>query len=644
MTRSIGISRRDALRLLAGAPVLPLAGLGSLSSLALEGCATLESPAAGPAVASAAFIGMAAPAEPAAQATTEVRSSLSVKYADGKQQLFKLAYRPLFFTGDLVPDGAGGTMLAGGYYDIAGKPILDPAAAVPTQFFSDCPDGYSLLQPTVANVPGVAGNTVFAVVQFEYTTRDARDAKMYAQLPSPIAVVTLDQDKRSGALRVVKYHNVDTSKVHGLWITCGASLSPWNTHLASEEYEPDAVTIADNKNFREFSRHLYGDPERANPYHYGHLPEVTVQADGTGSVKKHYCLGRISHEVAQVMPDQRTVLMGDDATNGGLFLFIADRPADLSSGTLYVAKCSQQSGIAVDRGGVFDLEWINLGHATSDEIEQLADTLKPADIVDVKTADPGDSAYKAIYFSGKQQWVRFMPGKEKAAAFLETHRWAAAAGGTLAFTKMEGVTVNAKDRTAYIAMSYIYQSMADGRSGIKVAEIKAGAVYQVPMAGGQKDLGGAPIDSEWTPLQLSTVPALVGKDLASADPIGNTADVERIANPDNLKFSERLRTLFIGEDSGMHVNNFLWAYNVETRALSRILSCPVGAESTGLQAADNVNGFAYIMSNFQHAGDWEAPLHDKVRASVAPLIDRNYRNRRSAAVGYIEGLPAATAI
>ncbi|ATB58409.1 Protein of unknown function DUF839 [Xanthomonas citri pv. fuscans] len=60
-----------------------------------------------------------------------------------------------------------------------------------------------------------------------------------------------------------------------------------------------------------------------------------MHPDGTGSVRKHYCLGRISHELVQVMPDQRTVLMGDDATNGGLFMFIADRKADLSAGTLY---------------------------------------------------------------------------------------------------------------------------------------------------------------------------------------------------------------------------------------------------------------------------------------------------------------------
>ena len=46
---------------------------------------------------------------------------------------------------------------------------------------------------------------------------------------------------------------------------------------------------------------------------------MTVNPDGTASIKKHFCLGRISHELVQVMPDERTVLMGDDATNSGYF-------------------------------------------------------------------------------------------------------------------------------------------------------------------------------------------------------------------------------------------------------------------------------------------------------------------------------------
>jgi hypothetical protein len=129
---------------------------------------------------------------------------------------------------------------------------------------------------------------VFAVVQFEYTTRNVKGDSMYGMLPSPIAVLTLDQDKTTGALSLVKYHNVDTQPGQRPVDHLRRQPSPWNTHLSSEEYEPDATTIAKNTQFANFSTNLYGDATKANPYHYGHLPEITVNPDGTGSIKKHY--------------------------------------------------------------------------------------------------------------------------------------------------------------------------------------------------------------------------------------------------------------------------------------------------------------------------------------------------------------------
>nr|WP_315215481.1 alkaline phosphatase PhoX [uncultured Duganella sp.] len=635
MTESPDPSRRRLVQLLAGAPLLPLAG-GSLAATLLTACAANQTATAASKLMSVTFTGMAAPtlADPARMATTTVASSLSATYADGKTQTYKLAYQPFFITGAMVANGTGGTVLAGGYYDIHNQPILDQTDAGRRHFFSDCPDGTSLLKLDAPTVAGVKGNTVFAVVQFEYTTRNVKGETMYGMLPSPIAVLTLDQDKATGALTLVKYHNVDTSGVHGLWITCGASRSPWNTHLSSEEYEPDAAAIAGNGQFANFSANLYGDPARANPYHYGHMPEVTVNPDGTGSVKKHYCMGRISHELVQVMPDERTALMGDDATNGGLFMFVADRARDLSSGTLYVAKWLQKTA---DNGGSADLQWIKLGHATSAEIKALADRLKAADILAVKTTDPADAGYTKIPYSGKTNWIKIAPGMDKAAAFLETHRYAAFKGGSLGFTKLEGTTVNVKDKIAYSAMSYIQAAMKNGSGGIAVKGPNAGAVYALNLKAGQVDDGGAAIDSAWVPVDMAAL--LVGEDLPAADALGNLANPDKIANPDNIKFSEKLRTLFIGEDSGLHVNNFLWAYNVDTRSLTRLLSAPSGAESTGLHAVDDINGFAYIMSNFQHPGDWEAALHGKVQATLDPLIRANYRDRFGAAVGYLTGLP-----
>jgi hypothetical protein len=462
---------------------------------------------------------------------------------------------------------------------------------------------------------------------------------MYGKLPSPIAVLTLDQDKTTGKLTLVKYHNVDTSGVNGLWITCGASLSPWGTHLSSEEYEPNAYLAATDAQFKTFSKNLYGDETKANPYNYGHLPEVTVNTDGTASIKKHYCLGRISHELVQVMPDNRTVIMGDDATNSGYFVFVADQEKDLSAGTLYVAKVG--SGFSLDpAASAAPLTWIKLGSATSAEIRSLAASLKPADIMDVKTTDPADATYTKVTANGRVEWIKLKAGMEKAAAFLETHRYAALVGASMGFTKMEGTTVNIKDKIAYSALQNCQASMVAGNAlnvpgnGVSIPKaLVAGAVMMLNLKGGQKDTAGNAINSEWMPADTKAL--LVGEDIA-ADALGNTANPDKVANPDNLKFSEKMRTLFIGEDSSQHVNNFLWAYNVDTKQLSRLLSVPAGGESTGLHAVDDVNGWTYIMSNFQHPGDWGG-IHANVKGTLDPLIKANYKDKFGAAVGYLTG-------
>lgn len=672
--------RRQILKFLARTPVLLPLGAAATSMLTACGGGN-DSPASPPAPSgggvnppppapvefkSATFVGMDAPAasDPAALASTTVKSQLVVELSDGSKTTYDLAYQPFFLTGDEVPDGNGGTMLAAGYYDVNNNPIIDTFGATPRQFFSDAPDGASLLSVEGANVAGVKGNAVFAVVQFEYTTFAQDGAtSMYGTLPSPIAVLTLDQDPDTGKLTLVKYHNVDMSQVHGLWITCGASLSPWGTHLSSEEYEPDAfnlgqggqslgiLTNPDNG----FGKWFYGsaDDPRLSPYNYGHIPEIIVNPDGTGTAKKHFCLGRISHELIEVMPDNRTALMGDDYSNGGLFMFIADRERDLSSGTLYVARyTSVLSDQSVDKASAATIQWIKLGSATSAEIEALVniDRIKPTDIMDVKADDPGTGDYVPLTLNRTRRFVK-LAGNDartlKAAAFLETHRYAGLKGGSMGFSKMEGTTVNAADKIAYSAIANITDSMvADNTGGGYVAEhnirfpkrVNAGCVLQHFLAGGQVDSDGNAINSQWVP--QSTAVLITGEDLAAGDALGNTSDPDNIASPDNLKFSQSLRTLFIGEDSGNHLNNFLWAYNVDTGSLQRLLSTPAGAESTGLHAVDALNGWTYIMSNFQHPGDeWgrftaiDSALKDKVDAA----LDANYGGKFKAAVGYLTG-------
>jgi secreted PhoX family phosphatase len=179
----------------------------------------------------------------------------------------------------------------------------------------------------------------------------------------------------------------------------------------------------------------------------------------------------------------------------------------------------------------------------------------------------------------------------------------------------------------------------NAQSNIEVPKpLIAGAVMSSKLMGMQKDQAGTPINSEWVPTTISAL--IVGEDIEQ-DSLGNLANPDKISNPDNLKFSEKLRTLFIGEDSSTHVNNFIWAYNVDTKKLSRIASMPSGAEATGLGIIDNLNGWMYITANFQHPGDWLGKMHNTVKPVLDPLIKRNYKDRFGAAVGYITANPVS---
>ncbi|QIO04967.1 PhoX family protein [Acinetobacter shaoyimingii] len=640
-------SRRDILKWFGGIPFLPFGAMATAA--ALTGCNDDNDSNTAPPVKpanfkNAIFTAMAAPTTLEERAKTAVTSKLKIEWDDNSSTEYQLGYKNFFKTGDLVPKWGGGEIVAGGYFNAQGQPIIDTSVdSKPRQFFSDCPDGSSLIYLDNAKVDGVQ-NPVFHVVQFEYASQNQAGNSEYGNLPSPIAILTLDQNQQTGHLELKKYFNVDTSAVHGLWITCGASLSPWDTHLSSEEYEPDAFDQGiGGPNVDGIGRSFFGDASKANPYNYGHLPEVIVNPDGSGKIVKHYCMGRISHELVHVMPDNRTVIMGDDYTNGGFFMFVADKEKDLSSGTLYVAQYTS----LLNESSTATIQWIELGHATSQEIDDLVNqqNIQPNDIMESLTVNPNDASYTEITLAKKKLWVKVKPGMEKAAAFLETHRYAALKGGSMAFTKMEGTTINIKDKKAYSALANIQDSMVQNGNGWVAShnvsftkKITAGGILEHDLAGGKSTSVGSPIKSEWVPYQSRIL--LLGEDIP-ADSLGNTANPNKIASPDNLKFSETFRTLFIGEDSGNHPNNFLWAYHVDRKEDPvRLLSTPFGAESTGLHAVDSIRGWTYIMSNFQHAGDAKDPTGGGLKQAT---LD-NYNGGYSASVGYITADPIAPSI
>jgi hypothetical protein len=154
-------------------------------------------------------------------------------------------------------------------------------------------------------------------------------------------------------------------------------------------------------------------------------------------------------------------------------------------------------------------------------------------------------------------------------------------------------------------ISYLQKTMLEDATGpaddIRLPQINAGGIFTLDFKPNRTTTDGEQIHSRYVPATMTGY--LMGNDLAAPDADGNKADVDRIANPDNVAYSESLRTLFIAEDSDLHSNNYAWAYNIDTGKLARIASVSAGGEATGLQTVENPDGTSYLMLSSQRPGN-----------------------------------------
>ena len=447
--------------------------------------------------------------------------------------------------------------------------------------------------------------------------------------PAAMYLTQLDQ-KRNGELEAVRTRPLDFSEFNGGWVHCAGSVTPWGTHLGSEEYEPNAKQWRDG-NITDYNAAMaayFGPHANAqtdmNPYDYGYPVEVEVRNFHSADVAKHYAMGRVALELAYVMPDRKTTYMSDDGTNVGLYRFVANNEGDLSAGTLWVAQWNQKSGAGV---GEAKLNWINLGEASDEQVKKWIGKYKFDDIFD-EVAPTGASCpdgYTSInsgHDDGEHQCLMLKDvnndgvvdvDDELIASRLETRRWAAMEGGTTEFRKMEGITFNPETMQLYLAMSEVDRGMLDfnrvgktppvdtydqgGPNHIRLEKGNiCGAVYALDLDGNYTAdniyglVAGVPMTTDY------------GADVDSPDFDGkNKCDLNGIANPDNITYLRGFNTLIIGEDTGDgHQNDMIWSYDLDSGQLTRIETTPYGSETTSPYFYPNVNGHAYIMSVVQH--------------------------------------------
>ena len=510
----------------------------------------------------------------------------------------KIGFNTVLRSGEKVGDGTFGLIL-----DKDGNPIRGEDGA-----------------------PMIANSTDFSSIL-------QKDGKLYIvshfeSRPAAVYVTAVEQDKETGKLTATQTAPVDFAEFGGLWVPCAGSVTPWGTHLGSEEYEPDAEVIETTDDITKMDDYakpmaLYFGYDAMspmkdgatptmeafrkvfNPYAYGYITEISIGDDGKGEGVKHYAMGRFSHELGYVMPDQKTVYMSDDGTNVGLFRFVADEAGKLDSGTLYAAKWNQTSS---ENGGSADLSWVDLGKASSDEVKALVDKgTKFSDIFETaKMNDDGScgEGFTASAANGVKECLKLKDGMDLAASRLETRRYAAIKGATTEIRKEEGVTYDPDHKKLYVAISEISNGMEDAKSkgkdsgkydlasanDIKVDYNPCGGVYAL-------DLDDDYVAKNMTAIVTGT-PKTYGADSPYA---GNTCDIDGLANPDNISYIPGHNTLLIGEDTETgHQNDAVWAYDLGSKSLTRIETTPYGSETTSVYAYPDVNGHAYVMSVVQH--------------------------------------------
>ncbi len=535
-------------------------------------------------------------------------SASEIKTGD-KTLLLNLKYNTFARSGDKIGD-----TLFGQVVDKNGQPLKEIDG---TPMISNSNEFTSLLP---------IGDRLFSVSQFE-------------SRPGAMFLMELNQNPDNGELSVKDLWQIDQADIDGGWVHCAGSVTPWTTHLGSEEYEPNArefVTGADaakDKYSAPFLDYFGGDQSQWNPYQLGWNIEVKVTAKDSNAKPeatptKHYAMGRLAFELAYVMPDKKTVYMTDDGTNVGLYMFIADKEEDLSAGTLYAMKWNQTDASGV---GAADLAWVSLGHSSNKEISPYVrgdKQVKFADIFDTAEASADNSCPEGFTSintgDNKQECLRIKSGMEKVASRLETRRYAAMMGATTELRKEEGITFDPTRNKLYLSISEVARGMESykkngkksssydqgGSNDIKLAGYNnCGAVYQLDVA------HNGVMGSNYVATRIYPLIAGIPADQRFGDGIHNSiqanpadfaneqnlCNINGIANPDNVTYMSGWDKLIIGEDTGEgHQNDVIWAFDLNDQSLTRIQTTPYGSETTSPYWYPNINGWSYLISVVQH--------------------------------------------
>lgn len=576
-------------------------------------------------------------ANDAEKTVMRVSEKVTITYDDNATKDFPLSYKTVAKMGDTIGSGTMGLMT-----DKEGEALIK---ADGSKDISDGPDGNSLIK---------VGNKNYLVTHME---------------EAPGSLYNTEIELQEGNIKAVDTKPVDLSAMGGTIINCASTKTKYGSHLGGEEDYSLNSRYADKNSpfyadcaldgtgshidgsFNYFCGYVDGmnkylgdthidknngyNGDSFSPYNYGYIVEVQPQADGSTKSAKHYVTGKYTPELAIMMPDDKTLYMSDDGTAKGLWKFVSDKKIKKFKknweGRLYAAKVSQTSA---ENGGSFKMSWIELGHAKDSEIKEMIDSkMKLTDIFEIKADVEGvcEAGFTKVYEDSEIECLKLRPGREKAAAFLETRKYGAYLGATVEFRKEEGLTYDTEKNVLYVAMSSIEKSMEDNYKGIETSndirlpKNKCGAVYELSL------------DENFSATNMKAL--IVGQPLTTQSPYAHewNCHPDAISNPDNITYIGH-DTLLISEDTKNHVNNMTWAYNTQTKKMTRIASLPIGGEVTGVDKGV-VSDTGALFLNIQHPFK-DSPKNVAGEKPNNALLENATDEDRQAVIGYIDGIPA----
>jgi len=291
-----------------------------------------------------------------------------------------------------------------------------------------------------------------------------------------------------------------------------------------------------------------------NPYRYGYIVDFREPESDTTEPIKYYVGGRAAWECPDVQADRKTMYLSCDGDNKGFYKFVAEEPIPSYgepmdvAGTLHAVRVTNEAAAAEKPPGevALDIEWLELGTASSAEVESWIAEYDDVDQVDYLEQAETDweediekaleEADKAVIENGNDEYISDeaivewaeqyeehgpdgVDAELRRVPFLETRAAAKEIGATVEFRKSEGIDSQDGAEVGdyiYVGISEVNDGMTDKAGDLRLDRVDGGMVYR------------AEIEEDY---DISTLePVIVGPDATDSADVANDA----LLNIDNV--------------------------------------------------------------------------------------------------------------